>query len=105
MSQSVIKAVPDYKVVSIKSDSSFTSKISSPSTNSSIVKATAGNTVVSITTEKTFSSSVSQTNNLANIVNVLPFRIRFINVGIMTYSADNPAPIGIAIIGFSNYIL
>jgi len=105
MSQSVIKPVTDYKVVSIKSDSPFTSKIAKASNDSSIIKPIGGNKVVSITTEKTFNSSVSQTKNLASIVSILPFRIKFINVGIMTYSADNPAPIGIAVIGFSNYIL
>jgi hypothetical protein len=105
MSQSVIKPVTDYKVVSIKSDSPFTSKISKASKNSSTIKPISDNRVVSITTEKTFNSSVSQTKNLASIVSILPFRIKFINVGIMTYSADNPAPIGIAVIGYSNYIL
>jgi hypothetical protein len=36
---------------------------------------------------------------------VLPFRVRFINIGVIGYSPDNPAPIGIAVIGLSNYIL
>lgn len=35
----------------------------------------------------------------------LPFRIRFKNIRIEGYSMSNPAPIGIAVIGFSNYIL
>ena len=49
--------------------------------------------------------------NVANdtrttIVNdVLPFRVKFTNIGIEGYSATNPAGIGIAVIGFSNYIL
>jgi hypothetical protein len=36
---------------------------------------------------------------------VLPFRIRFTNIMVPGYSASNPAPIGIAVIGLNNYIL
>lgn len=36
---------------------------------------------------------------------ILPFRVRFTNIGIIGYSPDNPAPLGIAVIGLSNYIL
>lgn len=36
---------------------------------------------------------------------VMPFRIRFQTIDIGSYSPANPAPIGIAIIGFNNYIL
>lgn len=41
------------------------------------------------------------------ISEVLPFRVRFANIGMdpNPYNASNPAPIGIAIIGYSNYIL
>lgn len=35
----------------------------------------------------------------------LPFRIKFISVQVPGYSSTNVAPIGIAVIGFSNYIL
>jgi hypothetical protein len=35
----------------------------------------------------------------------LPFRVRFTSIGIEGYGPNNPAPIGIAVIGFSNYIL
>jgi hypothetical protein len=35
----------------------------------------------------------------------LPFYVRFENVGISAYGPSSPAPIGIAIIGKSNYIL
>jgi hypothetical protein len=40
-----------------------------------------------------------------SIDEVLPFRIRVTNIGIPSYSANSPAPIGIAIVGFNNYIL
>jgi hypothetical protein len=36
----------------------------------------------------------------------LPFRVKFSTIGIgAQYGPNNPAPIGIAIIGFNNYIL
>ena len=35
----------------------------------------------------------------------LPFRVKFINVGIESYNEFNIAPIGIAVIGFNNYVL
>ena len=35
----------------------------------------------------------------------LPFRVRFLNKGFSAYGPENPPPIGIAIIGFNNYIL
>lgn len=41
----------------------------------------------------------------AKPINVIPFYVRFINVGIEGYGANNPAPIGIAIVGTSNFIL
>lgn len=40
-----------------------------------------------------------------NVEDILPFRIKFTNIGIEAYGPNNPAPIGIAIIGVSNYIL
>ena len=35
----------------------------------------------------------------------LPFRIKFTNIGIPSYGPTNVPPIGIAVIGFNNYIL
>jgi hypothetical protein len=35
----------------------------------------------------------------------LPFRLRISNIGLDGYTRQNPAPIGVAIIGYSNYIL
>jgi hypothetical protein len=35
----------------------------------------------------------------------LPFRIRFTTIGIEGYGPNNPPPIGIAVVGFNNYIL
>lgn len=36
---------------------------------------------------------------------ILPFRIKITNIGIDSYGPNNPAPIGIALIGLNNYIL
>jgi hypothetical protein len=36
---------------------------------------------------------------------VLPFRVKFSNIGIQGFSSNNPAPIGLAVIGLNNYIL
>lgn len=36
---------------------------------------------------------------------VLPFRIKFVNIGIEGYGPNNVPPIGIAVVGYNNYIL
>ena len=41
----------------------------------------------------------------AKVIDVIPFYVRFTNIGIAGYGPGNPAPIGIAIVGTSNYIL
>jgi hypothetical protein len=48
---------------------------------------------------------ISEGKRTAKISEVLPFRIRFTNIMVPGYSASNPAPIGIAVIGLNNYIL
>ena len=48
---------------------------------------------------------ISQGGRTVKINEVLPFRVRFTNIMIPGYSANNPAPIGIAVIGLNNYIL
>ncbi len=48
---------------------------------------------------------ISQGGRTVKINEVLPFRVRFTNIMVPGYSANNPAPIGIAIIGLNNYIL
>jgi hypothetical protein len=48
---------------------------------------------------------ISEGRRTVKINEILPFRIRFTNIMVPGYSASNPAPIGIAIIGFNNYIL
>jgi hypothetical protein len=41
----------------------------------------------------------------AKAIDVIPFYVKFTNIGIEGYGPGNPAPIGIAVIGVSNYIL
>jgi hypothetical protein len=36
---------------------------------------------------------------------IVPFKVQFINVGVFGFSKDNPAGVGVAVIGYSNYIL
>jgi hypothetical protein len=40
-----------------------------------------------------------------DVVEHLPFKVRFSAIGLDTYERGNPAGVGIAIIGYSNYIL
>lgn len=54
---------------------------------------------------KNHSSTITDKNSITYIAQVLPFRVRFQNTRIGGYSPSNPAPIGIAVIGFNNYIL
>lgn len=41
----------------------------------------------------------------SKVEDILPFRVQFINVGVFGFSKDNPAGIGVAVIGYNNYIL
>ena len=50
-------------------------------------------------------AKISEGRRTVKINEVLPFRIKFTNVMVPGYSASNPAPIGIAVIGLNNYIL
>lgn len=48
---------------------------------------------------------ITHKSGKVKINDTLPFRVRFINIGIQTYGAGNAAPIGIAIIGLNNYVM
>ena len=50
-------------------------------------------------------AKVSYSAHKAKPKDFLPFRVKFINIGLESYTANNPAPIGIAVIGINNYIL
>ena len=49
---------------------------------------------------------IAEGKRLVKIQQILPFRVRFINITVPGYSfPNNVPPVGIAIIGFNNYIL
>jgi len=50
-------------------------------------------------------ASVNYKKNNAKVDQSLPFRVRLTNITVSAYGPSNPAPIGIAVIGFNNYIL
>lgn len=58
-----------------------------------------------IKTADSHTAKISYDKPKVTINSVLPFRVRFINIGVGGYGPNNPAPIGIAIIGVNNYIL
>jgi hypothetical protein len=59
----------------------------------------------SITLENYSITKIVPETRVVRINDVLPFRIKFINVGIEGYSSTNVPPIPLQVIGFSNYIL
>lgn len=61
--------------------------------------------VKKIFTDSPGNAKISYSAGRAKINDVIPFRVKFINIGIQGYGPGNPAPIGIAVIGFNNYIL
>lgn len=44
-------------------------------------------------------------NRISEVIYNVPFKIRITNITVPGYSPSNVPPIGIAIIGFNNYIL
>lgn len=43
--------------------------------------------------------------NNVKFTELLPFRVKFVNIGLEAYGPGNAAPIGIAIIGLNNYVM
>jgi hypothetical protein len=65
-----------------------------------------GRNIGSVTTLTYPVSTVNQVNYPElSISEILAFRVQFTTVGIKGYDANNPPPIGIAVIGVNNYIL
>ena len=58
-----------------------------------------------IKTSDFFTSKITYARPQVKINYDLPFRVKFVNIGVEGYGPNNPAPIGIAIIGVNNYIL
>jgi hypothetical protein len=60
---------------------------------------------VKIKDQKPGSSKITFKQSFSKAKSVVPFQVKFINVGIVGYGPNNPAPIGIAVVGKNNYIL
>ncbi len=50
-------------------------------------------------------AKISQGRRTVKINEVLPFRVRFTTITVPGYSSTNVPPIGIQVIGYSNYII
>jgi hypothetical protein len=72
---------------------------------SAVILQTDNNVVRKISAKDYGIINIGRTNRVVKVNEVLPFRVKFMNVGLTSYGPNNPAPIGIAIVGFNNYIL
>lgn len=78
-------------------------KLTNDSNSISIIES---NNLVKSISRNNFGIAKPDFDRLAvNAQSVLPFRVRFYNVGIIGYNANNPPPVGVAVIGLNNYIL
>ena len=59
----------------------------------------------SIKASRFYHSKITHKSGTVKINYALPFRVKFINIGIHAYGRGNAAPIGIAIIGINNYVM
>lgn len=50
-------------------------------------------------------TKIKHKSGSSKISHTLPFRVKFINIGIQAYGQGNAAPIGIAVIGVNNYVM
>jgi hypothetical protein len=50
-------------------------------------------------------ATLRKSRRYAKVDQSLPFRIRLTNITVSGFGPSSPAPIGIAVIGFNNYIL
>ena len=50
-------------------------------------------------------ATLRKSKRYAKVDQSLPFRIRLTNITVSGFGPSSPAPIGIAVIGFNNYIL
>lgn len=70
-----------------------------------VIKDVKDQRLASIKTVDSYKSKIYDFPYKAKVSYSLPFRVKFINVGVPGYGPNNPAPIGIAVIGLNNYIL
>lgn len=50
-------------------------------------------------------AKIENVDRQVKVEEFLPFRVKFINIGIEGYGPSNPPGLGVAIIGYNNYIL
>jgi hypothetical protein len=56
-------------------------------------------------TTNSYKTKIEYKKQHIKINQVLPFRVKFINIGIEAYGPNNVPPIPLQVIGYSNYIL
>jgi hypothetical protein len=103
VARSVIREGDKPRVSSVKNKNFFLSKINFKPTTTKIFEKLYR--VGFIKNDNYFLSDVRFKPIHVKAESTLPFRVRFVNIGIESYTPNNPAPIGIAVIGYSNYIL
>lgn len=63
------------------------------------------NRLRSVKNKEYYRARVSQAKPVVKVIEQLEFRVKYTNIGIEAYGPNNPGGIGIAVIGFNNYIL
>ena len=59
--------------------------------------------IINLDSRTTFATTLNEL--CSEFATVMPFKINFKNIDMGSYSSSNPAPLGLAVIGFNNYIL
>jgi len=101
--RSVIREGEKPKVASVKNKNFFLSKINFKPTTTKIFEKLYR--VGFVKNDNYFISDLKFNPIHVKAESALSFRVRFVNIGIESYTPNNPAPIGIAVIGYNNYIL
>jgi hypothetical protein len=102
MARAVIKDVKSFSS-NIKKETPVNLKISEKTSIATITNKT--HSTSNINTVKYPITEIDDLRGNVDLIYTMPFRVRFVNIGIGSYGPNNPAPIGIAVIGLNNYIL
>ena len=70
-----------------------------------VIKSKPNNITKSIKAADFSRSKITHKSGNVKINHTLPFRVKFISIGLQTYGRGNAAPIGIAVIGVNNYVM
>jgi hypothetical protein len=102
MARATVKTKPSLKLVA-KISKYFLSSVSDINNNTKVFEKLG---IVKYVKNKNF-SVIKPTYKIVNVKveEVLPFRVKFTTIGIEGYGPNNVPPIGIAVIGYNNYIL